>query len=368
LIKFLFFSSFFYLLLSNCQAQCEDITLSSITNPGPYSVSILVEGIDGIRNGPDYDGATIYYPNNGVPPYAGIAIIPGYCGVETDIQNWGPFYASHGIIAITLGTNNPCADWPAVRAVALLDAIETIKSENTRQDSPLNGKVDLSSFAVSGWSMGGGGAQLAASLDPSLKAVVGLCPWLDLNGFEESDLIHDVPVLIFTGQNDGIANSAEYGYMHYQNTPSNTDKLFFEMTNSGHDAANAPTMSDGEAGIYALSWLKTYLLEDPCYCNFLLQNPLNASAYETNIECESLELTEYQNEEKMLIYPNPSNGRININVKGLETLVYKIYNIEGRCVKIGSVSNQQNKIEIDDLQNGNYTLKLRNRNYKFVKA
>ena len=79
--------------------------------------------------------------------------------------------------------------------------------------------------------MGGGGSQLAASIDPSLKAVIGLCPWLDLNGFEPSDLIHDVPVLIFTGENDDIANSAEYGYMHYQGTPSTTDKLYFEIAN-----------------------------------------------------------------------------------------------------------------------------------------
>ena len=104
----MFVSISFSLVFSTCYAQCEDVTLASITNPGPYSVSILVEDVDEIRNGPDYDGATIYYPNNGVPPYAGIAIVQGYCGVETDIQDWGPFYASHGIVAITLGTNDPC--------------------------------------------------------------------------------------------------------------------------------------------------------------------------------------------------------------------------------------------------------------------
>ena len=165
-------------------SQCEAITLESITNPGPFSVSTLKEGVDDIRNGPDYNGATIYYPTNATPPFAGIAIIPGYCGVETDIQEWGPFYASHGIVAITLGTNDPCADWPAARATALLDAIVTVKEENSRANSPLLGDIDVNRFAVSGWSMGGGGSQLAASIDPSLKAVVGLCPWLDLNGFQ----------------------------------------------------------------------------------------------------------------------------------------------------------------------------------------
>ena len=367
MIRFLFSSISCIFFAFNHHAQCEEVTLASITNPGPYSVSLLVEGEDGIRNGPDYNGATIYYPNNGVPPFAGVAIIPGYCGVETDIQNWGPFYASHGIVAITLGTNDPCADWPAVRALALLDAIETIKSENTREGSPLNAKIDVNSFAVSGWSMGGGGAQLAASLDPSLKAVVGLCPWLDLNGFEDSDLIHDVPVLIFTGQNDDIASSAEYGYMHYSNTPNSTDKLYFEIDNGGHGAANAPNMAGGETGVYALSWLRTYLLDDPCYCDFLLQNPMNASAYETNIDCESLQLNENPNEEILVIYPNPSNQSISIEMVDSELMKYKIFNSDGKCVKTGFVSKQSNKIEIDALKNGIYILRVDNINCRLVK-
>ena len=71
---FLFFLIFFSSFIVH--SQCEDVTVESITNPGPYSVSTLVEGVDGIRNGPDYDGATIYYPVNASPPYAGIAIVP----------------------------------------------------------------------------------------------------------------------------------------------------------------------------------------------------------------------------------------------------------------------------------------------------
>ena len=50
---------FLFLYHFNSEAQCEDITLETITNPGPYDVAILKEGVDPIRNGPDYDGATI---------------------------------------------------------------------------------------------------------------------------------------------------------------------------------------------------------------------------------------------------------------------------------------------------------------------
>ena len=125
--------------------------------------------------------------------------------------------------------------------------------------------------------------------------------------------------------------------------------------------------SSGEAGIYALSWLKTYLLQDPCYCGFLLENPLNASAYETNIECELLELTGSDNEELMLPYPNPSNEYIFISVDGLAEVSYKIYDMAGKCAKSGFVSQQSNNIPIDDLVNGPYVLKTGNQEYQFVK-
>ena len=354
----------FFLFHYNSEAQCEDVTLESITNPGPYNVAILKEGFDPIRNGPDYDGATIYYPLNGDPPYAGIAIVPGYCGVETDIQDWGPFYASHGIVAITLGTNNPCADWPINRSEALLDAIVTVKEENTRSGSPLENQIDINRFAVSGWSMGGGGSQLAASMDPSLKAAIGLCPWLDLNGFEPNDLIHDVPVLIFTGQNDDIANSTDYGYMHYQGTPSSTDKLYFEIENGGHDAANSPDFASGEAGVYALSWLKTYLLEDPCYCDFLLNTPLNSSSYETNIECLNTGLENMGNPIQ-LIRPNPFTDYIELNNLGSATS-FQITALDGKLIVSGLLIHGYNKIELSDKKAQGYYLIINNQSFKII--
>ena len=351
--------------ISMVSAQCEAVTIESITDPGPYSVATLKEGVDDIRNGPDYQGATIYYPTNATPPFAGIAIVPGYCGVETDIQEWGPFYASHGIVAITLGTNDPCADWPAARAVALLDAIVTVKEENTRINSPLQGSIDVNRFAVSGWSMGGGGSQLAASLDPSLKAVIGLCPWLDLNGFQPSDLIHDVPVLIFTGQNDDIANSAEYGFMHYEGTPSTTDKLYFEIENGGHDAANGPSSAVGDAGIYALSWLKTYLLDDPCYCEFLLENPTTASAYTTNIECVTSGI---DNDGGFIkgIHPNPVVDYFELTNNYGRAIDFSLTDANGREVFSGVMISGYNKVLYNFNASQIYFLRTEGKSYKLI--
>ena len=129
-------------------AQCNDLTVDNITNPGPFEIEILTE-VDGVRNGPDYFGATIYYPINKTQPLASIAIVPGFTALPSSIKEWGPFYAFHGIITIIIGTNS-IYDFPEARAIALLDALETIKQENFRESSPLKGLLDLNQLAVSG--------------------------------------------------------------------------------------------------------------------------------------------------------------------------------------------------------------------------
>jgi pimeloyl-ACP methyl ester carboxylesterase len=258
---------------------------SFVLADGPYDVDWLYES-DGLRNGPHYTGATLYYPIATPEHFASIVIVPGWGMPESSIQDWGPFFASWGIIAMTIGTNNPSTDWPEDRAEALLDAIETIKQENDRIDSPVNGKIDLNSFAVSGWSMGGGGAQLAAVMEPTLKAVIALCPWLDNGVLEPVDLSHSVPTLIFSGQYDINAPPYLHANIHYSYIPATTDKLLFEVENGDHFVANGPDGGGGYVGDRALEWLKNYLLEDSSNCELLLAVPPTASQYLTNVECQ----------------------------------------------------------------------------------
>jgi len=241
--------------------DCSEASLDSIADPGPYTVASMIES-DGLRNGPDYFGATVYYPTNAQPPYASIALVPGFFSEESTVAEWGPFFASHGIVCMTIGTNT-YSQFPGARAEALVDAVQTLRAENERVASPLHMAMDTSRFAVGGWSMGGGGAQLATSLDPSLKASLALCPWL--LGPTSSDLNHDVPVLIFSGQNDPTAPPSAHASVHYQLTPSSTNKLLFEVENGDHSVANGPTGANGDVGKAALSWLRTYLLDEPCF-------------------------------------------------------------------------------------------------------
>lgn len=247
------------------------------SKPGPHAVATLTEA-DGLRNGPKYAGATVYYPTDAAGTLASVVIVPGYVSPPSTVAAWGPFYASHGFVAMVIGTNT-FTDYPTARAEALLDAIVTLKAENTREKSPLLAKLDTDKFAVSGWSMGGGGAQEAATMDPSLKAVVALCPWQPYRTFQ-----HAVPVLIFGGQWDPTAAVAYNALPHYNKTPETTPKLYFEVAKGGHAIANIPTNAQAEIGVMGLAWLKVYLQGDTSYTHLLLKKPETASAYATNLE------------------------------------------------------------------------------------
>jgi len=251
-------------------------TLQSATQSGPYQVKRYREK-DGLRNGPRYRGATVYYPTEAPGLLASIVIVPGYISPERSIRAWGPFYASHGIVAMTIGTNRPQDD-PAARRRALLDAITSLKLENRRANSPLKGRLAVTRIAVSGWSMGGGGALEAATRAPQLKAVVALCPWNPYQTFS-----HRVPVLFLAGQRDRLAPVSDNALRHYEKTPASTPKLLFEVRNEGHWVANTPQGGNGAIGRLALSWLKVYLENDLRYRPFLRQRPASASRYRSNL-------------------------------------------------------------------------------------
>lgn len=278
----------FFLFPFFCFSQvCPTITKATITNPGPYTVASYVEA-DGMRNGPAYKDATVYYPVNAVPPFANIVMVPGFLSAPSSIEEWGPYFASHGIVTMIIGTNSGF-DFPGQRATALLDAIESLKLENSRVNSPLLDRIDITKMAVGGWSMGGGGAQLAAVQDPSLKAIVALCPYLN-NGSAELD--HSVPLLIFSGQVDDVAPPVLHANIHYNETPTTTNKLLYEIAAGDHRVANKPTGAGGEVGPVAISWLQTYLIGDACYCPLLVDPPVTASNYVTNVDCEISDCTE----------------------------------------------------------------------------
>ena len=269
---------------SSRQQPLDDI-LSASRKQGPWAVRSLKES-DGIRNGPDYGSATIYYPvdeSGSIPTDQQLAIMafcPGYRGSQRSMAPWGKFMASHGVATITLGTNR-LSDHPPERGRALLDAIVTIRKENERDGSPLQGKLAVAKAGVAGWSMGGGGAQHAAVKDPKLKGVVAMLPWEPGHAFE-----HSVPVLILAGEKDRIASARSNARPHFEQTPSGTIKSYYEIQNGDHFVVNRPSSRNGDVGAWVLAWVKTYVEGNSAYGAILEQRPSSASRYERSPQAD----------------------------------------------------------------------------------
>ena len=268
---------------------------------GPYEYLTITES-QGLRNGPDYRDGVVYYPIDGEAPYKSIVLTPGFGGGSSEMSSWAEFYASHGFIAMRIGPNDEINDSHEQRGEGLIDAIESIKQENSRLSSPLYGLIDMDSFSVSGYSMGGGASHNAAMIDGSLKAVISLnptvlmedcdlCPGEDFDGviycicLVPELIAHSVPSLIFAGEvevNELSAYEGMLGQDIYTNMPESTDKIMFEGANSGHGFAAYPS---GEVSSYALNWLKLQVLDDVSVCESLLEYPSTASQYLTNFNC-----------------------------------------------------------------------------------
>ena len=284
---------------------------------GPYGVERIRER-DGLRNGPKYAGATIYYPvikavdgdqdpsvqggeedavddeiaedkvkTPALTGLSSVVLIPGFMGPERSMSRWGPYLASHGIVVMTIGTNNLGVN-PDARGEALVDGLVTIRAENEREGSPLLGRLDPESVAVGGWSMGGGGAQVAATLDPSIKAVLALCPWKP-----RPYLSHDVPVFFLGGERDGPAPVKKHALNHYDALPDRTPKLLYEVRGGGHSLPLNPKYAAGDVGRFSLAWLKVYLDDDDSWRPILEARPDNASRFLIELpEAEEAEATE----------------------------------------------------------------------------
>jgi len=285
---------------------CQDVGGGGGIELGPYQFEYLTEA-DGIRETDLYNGALLYYPLEANPPYASIVLIDAF-GDEYGLEGWAQYFSSYGFIAMTIGNFDRTvmdgdSEWDyADRALGLLDAIETIKQENIRDLSPLFGKVDTSRFAVSGYSTSGGGAHTAVTMDSTLKTAILLNPavaFLDsINCPAETNyyclieehLDHDVPVLIFAGENeydelvspDDPTYSNMWALPQYEYVPETTDKTYFESAGEGHGSSVWPV---GDVAGYSLAWLHYFLLDEELYCDFLIETPQSTSQFFTTLQC-----------------------------------------------------------------------------------
>ena len=252
---------------------------SSLFSNGPYSVDSLTEQ-DGLRNGPNYSEALLYYSLEAPTPLPVVVLVPGFTNSISTIQNWGTYLASYGYATFLVNVNSFFQP-PSMRAEALLDGLVTIKAENERLGSPLFGNLNIEDFTVGGYSMGGGGAQIAAQQDSSIKAVIALAAWLDNPSIT---INNNTSTLFISGEFDNVAPNYYHTDLFYNNTPEDTDKLLYEIAGGFHSTVTSP-YNDEEMGLKTLFWIEKYILNDFSNCDSLITQPPTASKFLTNLDC-----------------------------------------------------------------------------------
>lgn len=191
-----------------------------------------------------FSSATVYYPSTGGSSLPSVVLVGGWLCGEQVLAAWAPFFASHGIVAMTIGTPFPHRDMPSARSRALLDGSKALQKENSRRDSKLFGRLDTSRRAVMGYSLGGGGAQLAALDDPTLKCAIALAPHSGDTSSFPANLTPSVPMLFIVGDADKDAPARDFSWPHYNATGA--PKLFFEITGGDHFIVTGPSGGNGK--------------------------------------------------------------------------------------------------------------------------
>ncbi|QYF92521.1 dienelactone hydrolase family protein [Massilia sp. PAMC28688] len=225
-------------------------TLASVQADGPYAVS--TQSVSGTGFG----GGTVYSPNT-AGKYAVVAVCPGFTATQSSIAAISRRLATHGFVVVTINTKSTY-DFPPSRANQILAALRTVTALTT---GPVAGKMDISRQGVAGWSMGGGGAMLAAGMTPGLKGGVAFAPWAQSSNVSSSA----VPMSYLAGSADGVAPPS-MSTSFYNATPGTTRKMLGVIRGADH---NFPKTASQPASYTQVAWMKRFLDSDTRYSQFL---------------------------------------------------------------------------------------------------
>lgn len=244
----------------------------NIKAKGPYKVAHYEEGLVAA----EYASAVMYYPEDATPPFAVVALSPGFTAYGTDYEFVGDMLASHGIAAL-LTTPTTTADQPPQRGVDLAAAVMHIQEENTRMGSPLMGKIATDRIGITGHSMGGGGSLFGANdLGDKIRCVVPLQPWQPGGSFR----MISAPTLIVGATSDAIASVAGNASGHYASIPDTTEKILVVISGdhylstdrtSGIPASEMATVNEmyDDQAAYMIPFYKLHLESDERYRTYL---------------------------------------------------------------------------------------------------
>lgn len=230
---------------------------------GPYAFESYTEGLDD----PTYGSAIMYYPKDATPPFAAAVFSPGFTATKEQYMNFlGELLATHGI-AMLLTTPTTTGDLPTQRAEDLEAAVKVIARENTRDGSPLKGKLAPDRVCVTGHSMGGGGTLWAATdLGNMIRCAVPLQPWQPGQSFA----MITAPTMFIAAQSDSVAGVASNASLFYDSIPDTVKKYYVEFAGASHFlTTNDLGMSYDGQSKYMIAFYKRYLEDDTRYDEIL---------------------------------------------------------------------------------------------------
>ena len=200
------------LLLQACIGAADNTPLTydpdaqPLTNPGSYEICTYKAGLADIG----YFSAEMFYPCDlSAGPFPATTLTGGWTNTKEDMYWLAEHLTTHGYVVLAITPTNIYGQ-PPVWERAHKAGFEQLESQNSAFLSPLRGKIDLSKRAITGFSMGGGGALLAQEDIDDEVAIIALAPWLG-DHVVNYDAIN-VPTLMLGSEFDELAYYVEDFY------------------------------------------------------------------------------------------------------------------------------------------------------------
>ena len=295
----------------------------------------------------------------------------GFLMPWSDYSNIWNFLVPEGYIMAFVTTEAGFPDHAAY-GEDLLFILNTLVAENAEESSlfysHMNGRE-----GIMGHSMGGGATWLAASSAlAGLETIVGLAPAETTPSAIEAALNVEMPVLVISGDADGVTPPEDHHLPIYNNSASEC-KAFVSILDGGHCGyADDGSICDlGEFLFDGMSreeqqtitqtlllyWLGYYLknqedgsLAFEAYCNesevLTLTTNCNFSSVENNAH------------DLLTIYPNPSSNQVLVN--GVFMNEITVLNSQGQVVFTFYPKTSTFSFDISSLESGLYFVSINN--------
>lgn len=242
------------------------LVLADPAGGGPYTVKTITQ----YPGSSQYASAVIYYPEMAAThPVPATTLCAGYLGDKEDMAWLAQRIASHGIIVINFDPADSSSTLPKTWANGHKACLATLRAENERLESPLYHRIDTERLCLAGYSMGGGGALLAAAdSGAEVSNVVALHPWLEPVPVR---FAVSCPVLMFGGTMDTGTTTYMIETI-LMALPGTADALFIEVMNAEHiDPLNQGNFHELYSN-FIIAWLQYYAAGRTDYLPYLAED------------------------------------------------------------------------------------------------